>query len=300
MRSDNYYSKEDPGSAGWLVFSLFFPFIGFILWLAWSRVKPNSSRMAGMGLLLGLLFYIVVFGLLIGFLFLSETSTSQVKNSNELTSISQIQRRDSESVEKEMSLEEKPVLKESSAPETDEGNYTISSVGRLQSFMTPMGDQWGSRDSNYIYGIDLDKLYHKFWFVNQQASTHGFTTHYLLTNSTQSILLGYLGTEPNAGHQQQINRRRSAISIQNVPTKEISIVAPSEKTVKVNTEITIYEESPKDVQEDIIQTGTVIEKNYLYVTKKGELVVARRVGPSEDDGFQQWSGYMYDDSTYWD
>ena len=324
MRSDNYYSREDPGSAGWLVLSLFFPFVGFILWLAWSRVKPNSSRMAGMGLLLGFLFYIIVLGLLIGFIFISDGTSSEAKVSAEQTIVSQVQKEateqpvtgqvveestESASVgnatvvtgESEQRIGKDSYSIEKKGPTSEEQaiaeGYTTASAGQPQTTPAPTGDQWGSGEEAYPYAIDLSKLYHKFWFVNQQASTHGSTTHFLLTKQVQEGLLGYAGTEPNQGHQ-KVNRRQSAISIQTIPTKEIKVSSPEEKTVKVNTEITYYQESPKEVQTDILQTGTVISRDYLYVTKDGELAIARGTGSDERYGFQQWLGYMYDDSTY--
>lgn len=51
---------NEKGSAGWLVLGLFFPVIGFILWLVWKDSKPGDSRMAGKGTLIGIVISVVI------------------------------------------------------------------------------------------------------------------------------------------------------------------------------------------------------------------------------------------------
>ena len=48
----------DTGNWGWFVLSFFIPPLGFILWLAWTGVKPLCSARCGWGCLAGVLFWV--------------------------------------------------------------------------------------------------------------------------------------------------------------------------------------------------------------------------------------------------
>jgi hypothetical protein len=50
----------DTGSVGWGILGFFFPFIGLILFLAWTGVKPRSSKSAGIGALTSVLSGVLV------------------------------------------------------------------------------------------------------------------------------------------------------------------------------------------------------------------------------------------------
>ena len=54
------YPNYDSGSVGWAVLGFLFPLVGFILWLAWTTVKPKSARMAGLGALWSIIFSLVL------------------------------------------------------------------------------------------------------------------------------------------------------------------------------------------------------------------------------------------------
>lgn len=48
------------GSIIWAFLGFFIPIVGLILWLAWKNTSPGDSRMAGKGLLIGIIFDCVV------------------------------------------------------------------------------------------------------------------------------------------------------------------------------------------------------------------------------------------------
>ena len=48
----------DTGNWGWFVLSFFIPPLGFVLWLAWTGVKPLCSARCGWGCLAGVLFWV--------------------------------------------------------------------------------------------------------------------------------------------------------------------------------------------------------------------------------------------------
>lgn len=50
---------NDSGSIGWGILGFFFPFIGFILFLAWHSDKPKSAKSAGIGALIGFVLYFI-------------------------------------------------------------------------------------------------------------------------------------------------------------------------------------------------------------------------------------------------
>ncbi len=47
--------KKQTSGWGWGVLAFFFPFVGFILWLAWKDSNPEHSRSAGIGMLVAIL-----------------------------------------------------------------------------------------------------------------------------------------------------------------------------------------------------------------------------------------------------
>ena len=46
-------SEGDSGSIGWGILGFFFPIVGLILFLVWKETKPASSKVAGIGGLIG-------------------------------------------------------------------------------------------------------------------------------------------------------------------------------------------------------------------------------------------------------
>lgn len=45
---------------GWLILGLFFPLVGFILWLVWKDDKPDRSKAAGKGALIGVIVSVAI------------------------------------------------------------------------------------------------------------------------------------------------------------------------------------------------------------------------------------------------
>lgn len=63
--SSSYSNSTDTSSGiGWFLLGLFFPFVGFILYFAFKKEKPNASLMSSSGAWIGII--IVIFLALIG------------------------------------------------------------------------------------------------------------------------------------------------------------------------------------------------------------------------------------------
>lgn len=60
MPTADYRPVNDSGSIGWAILGFFIPLVGFILWLAWMGVKPKCSKMAGLGVLVFIIFWTFV------------------------------------------------------------------------------------------------------------------------------------------------------------------------------------------------------------------------------------------------
>ena len=52
-------ASDDDGSILWLLLGLLIPIAGLILWIMWKDDKPKSARMAGIGFLANIIFWIV-------------------------------------------------------------------------------------------------------------------------------------------------------------------------------------------------------------------------------------------------
>lgn len=46
-------NPTDTGSVGWGILGFCFPIVGLVLFLIWSKDKPNNARSAGIGALIG-------------------------------------------------------------------------------------------------------------------------------------------------------------------------------------------------------------------------------------------------------
>lgn len=55
-----YPSEYDSDSAGWAVLGILLPIVGFILFLAWERRKPECAKVAGIGALIGVLVPVII------------------------------------------------------------------------------------------------------------------------------------------------------------------------------------------------------------------------------------------------
>ena len=55
---------NDSGSVGWGVLGFCIPLVGLILFLVWKDSKPRSSKMAGMGALISVIVWVVLYVLL--------------------------------------------------------------------------------------------------------------------------------------------------------------------------------------------------------------------------------------------
>lgn len=70
-QNNNYndYNKDynDSGNGGWGLLGCCIPIVGLILWLVWKNEKPKTARVAGIGALvgviIGVLFYVLMFGI---------------------------------------------------------------------------------------------------------------------------------------------------------------------------------------------------------------------------------------------
>ena len=59
--NENMDKPKDSGSWGWGVLGFFFPIVGLILLLVWSKDKPKSAKAAGIGALISAIIGIVSF-----------------------------------------------------------------------------------------------------------------------------------------------------------------------------------------------------------------------------------------------
>lgn len=56
----NPSSQVEESTVGWLLLGLFFPLVGFILWLVWKDDKPARSKAAGKGALIGVIVSVAI------------------------------------------------------------------------------------------------------------------------------------------------------------------------------------------------------------------------------------------------
>ena len=56
----NLSSQAEESTAGWLLLGLFFPLVGFILWLVWKDDKPARFKAAGKGALIGVIVSVAI------------------------------------------------------------------------------------------------------------------------------------------------------------------------------------------------------------------------------------------------
>ena len=55
-----YPNVYDSGSVGWAILGFILPMIGLILFIVWLDYKPRSAKMAGLGALACLIFWIII------------------------------------------------------------------------------------------------------------------------------------------------------------------------------------------------------------------------------------------------
>lgn len=71
-------SVNDSGSIGWIFFSIFLFYAGFVLWLGWMNEKPKNHKKLGIGLLIGLILR-VIGGVIFTFIWLISSYPSLIK-----------------------------------------------------------------------------------------------------------------------------------------------------------------------------------------------------------------------------
>lgn len=62
---NTYTPSDDSGSFGWWILGCCVPIVGLILFLVWKDTKPKSAKMAGIGALVALIFWIVISALFV-------------------------------------------------------------------------------------------------------------------------------------------------------------------------------------------------------------------------------------------
>ena len=55
----NAVTEQDSGHFGWGILGFFFPVVGLVLFLVWKDTKPKTSKVAGIGALVGVVLSVV-------------------------------------------------------------------------------------------------------------------------------------------------------------------------------------------------------------------------------------------------
>ena len=60
LKEEKKVVENDSSSIGWGILGFFIPLVGLILFIAWKDSRPNASKAAGVGALIGFILNIVV------------------------------------------------------------------------------------------------------------------------------------------------------------------------------------------------------------------------------------------------
>ena len=60
LKEEKKVVANDSSSIGWGILGFFIPLVGLILFIAWKDSRPNASKTAGIGALIGFILNIVV------------------------------------------------------------------------------------------------------------------------------------------------------------------------------------------------------------------------------------------------
>ena len=71
-----YQYVNDTGSVGWALLGFLIPLVGLILFLVWIDNKPKCAKMAGLGALLSVLFWVIILPL--GFIIAMAAASASV------------------------------------------------------------------------------------------------------------------------------------------------------------------------------------------------------------------------------
>ena len=81
-QTNNSIKVDEGNTIGWGILGFFIPLAGLILWLVWLNERPKSSKSAGLGALIRVIFsFVAAFVILVAFI-VTRTSTEKIDNNS--------------------------------------------------------------------------------------------------------------------------------------------------------------------------------------------------------------------------